>query len=63
MQGDVNRDGCVSILDVAGLVALEDYGSIVDKNVPEDLNADGVLSFRDIVVIIDPEIYARSAIH
>ncbi len=56
-RGDINRDGLVSILDVAELVSAEDYGAIV-KDAPEDLNKDGALSFKDVVIIIDPEIYA-----
>lgn len=55
---DVNRDGCLSILDVAQIISSEDYGSAVSsKHRSEDLNADGVISEKDVVIMVRLDIY------
>ena len=56
--GDINKDGCISILDVAELISSEDYGSAVSaEHRAEDLNADGVISERDVLIMVRLDIY------
>lgn len=51
-KGDVNCDGCISILDVSQILSLENYGSLADESeLIADLNEDGKITIADIAVI------------
>lgn len=61
-SGDINRDGFISVLDVAELIASEDYGSAVsEEHKAEDLNADGVISDKDVVIMVRLDVYNNKA--
>lgn len=58
--GDINRDGCVSVLDIAKIISSEDYGSAVSPpHRAEDLNADGVISEKDVEIMVRLDIYSH----
>ena len=49
LDGDVNRDGAVNILDLIRVARLLDQ--TVPANSPEDVNGDGVVNVLDLVFV------------
>ena len=57
LTGDVNNDGCVSILDISQIISPQ------STDIPTsalDVNSDGIVSGKDVVVIVFSDDYAKT---
>ena len=57
LAGDVNNDGCVSIIDISQIVTAR---SASEPDPALDLNSDGIISSKDVAMIVFSDNYAKT---